>query len=180
MKLKKLFTYAVALALILCTMPLTSVKSSALSWKNFEYEIDGLEVTITSYSDSASGDVEIPDRVSGLLPVTGIASSAFYCCDEITSVTIPKTVNYIESGAFYGCTALTEINVADDNEYYCDIDGVLFDKDGEILSYYPEGRKGSYTIPDSVIFYVIHIFGNGVYSVLRLRTGNQVGAAFIE
>lgn len=62
--------------------------------------------TLTGYAGSG-GPVIIPSSLGGL-PVTCIGSFAFYCCTNLTGVTIPAAVTNIGEGAFYGCTALTE------------------------------------------------------------------------
>ncbi|MBL1488787.1 hypothetical protein ELC62_30545, partial [Klebsiella pneumoniae] len=54
-----------------------------------------------------SGDVVIPETVTygGVTyKVTGIKSSAFNACENLTSVTIPNTVTEIADNAFSYCT----------------------------------------------------------------------------
>ena len=55
-----------------------------------------------------------------------------------------------EGQAFYGCTNLKEIIVSPTNRTYYSENGVLFNKAKTILFKYPEGKSGSYRIPDSV------------------------------
>ncbi|GAB6392445.1 MAG: leucine-rich repeat domain-containing protein [Treponematales bacterium] len=56
----------------------------------------------------------------------------------------------ITGDTFLGCTGLTSITAAADNPQYSSQDGVLFDKDAQVLCVYPGGKKGAYSIPDSV------------------------------
>lgn len=61
-----------------------------------------------------------------------------------------SSVSEIADRAFSG-SGLEAIHVPEDSAYYCDIDGVLFDKACTTLVAYPNYRKGSgYTIPDGV------------------------------
>ena len=56
----------------------------------------------------------------------------------------------IGEGAFSWCSGLTVINVDENNTSFSSIDGVLFNKSQTELIRYPEGKKGAYTIPNSV------------------------------
>lgn len=72
--------------------------------------------------DTAVTSVEIPAEIDGV-PVTVIASSGFYWCDKLTSVSIPDSIQYIGQSAFYHCNALTEIDFGKGVQY---IDGSAF------------------------------------------------------
>lgn len=52
--------------------------------------------------------------------------------------------------AFIGCVALREINVASANSKYLSVDGVLYNKNGDTLMYYPAGKTGDFTVPNAV------------------------------
>ena len=105
--------------------------------------------------------------------VTSIGSKAFAYCQELTSATIPNSVTSISNCAFEGnknlktvyigsgvssigslsfevCYGLQEINVSPSNPYYSSVDGVLFNKSQTELVTCPSGRKGAYTIPNTV------------------------------
>jgi hypothetical protein len=59
---------------------------------------------------------------------------------------------------------LTAITVADNNQNYRSIDGVLFDKNAETLIKYPEGKTASsYTVPDGTIKISAYAFYNNEY-----------------
>jgi len=53
-------------------------------------------------------------------------------------------------GAFLDCAKLTAINVTADNARYSSQDGVLYDKRKQILIQCPGGKKGTFTVPNSV------------------------------
>ena len=83
--------------------------------------------------------------------VTKIGTEAFWECESLTNLIIPSSVITIERHAFGNCKNLTNISVNENNNFYCDIDGVLFDKRKTTLVQYPIGRTTTeYTIPNSV------------------------------
>ena len=89
--------------------------------------------------------VNIPDSVKY------IGSFAFSFCLKLNSITIPSSVTTIGERAFRGCTKLVAINVDTENQNYCSINGILFNKDKTTLYYYPAGKSDlNYEIPNSV------------------------------
>ena len=97
--------------------------------------------------------ITIPDSV------TSIEDSAFGSCTSLTNIIIPSRVKNIKSGAFEYCYSLTSIDVADDNRYYSDEDGVLFNKEKTELIQYPKGKlESTYAIPDGVTSISDHAF----------------------
>ena len=78
-----------------------------------------------------------------------IREHAFEFCNKLSIFNIPKEVSVIDETAFYFCN-LDSINVDDENKFFSDIDGVLFNKDASILLSFPSNRSGDYIIPNSV------------------------------
>ena len=97
--------------------------------------------------------IEIPESVKY------IGDNVFERCWSLKSVTIPKNVNKISNEAFYDCS-LTDINVDENNPYYSSENGVLFNKDKSTLIRCPQGKNGTYTIPDSVTEIGNYAFSN--------------------
>lgn len=108
-----------------------------------------------------SGVINIPESAfegcSGLsgaaIPdnVAGIGDSAFRSCSSLAGVTIGSGVTSIGTWAFHECTSLANITVSALNSVYSSLDGILFNKDQTTLILCPEGRAGTYTIPDHVV-----------------------------
>lgn len=69
----------------------------------------------------------------------------------LTTIIIPESVEYIDEPAFQDATKLTSIDVAPNNLYYCDIDGILYNKNKTEIVKYPQAKKdNSFIIPGSV------------------------------
>ena len=82
--------------------------------------------------------------------VTSIGKNAFCGCAGLTSVDIPNSVDSIGKVAFGDCSSLISINVDSNNQNYCAVDGILFNKTKTTLIQYPGGKQGGYVIPNSV------------------------------
>jgi len=152
------------------TLLLSVAVVKADQFGDFTYASDGTNVTITGYTGSG-GDVTIPDTINGLA-VTSIGDWAFYLssitnvlipdsvanigiygfayCYNLTNVTIGHGVTNIGSGAFIYSTSLATITVDAGNTFFSSVDGVLFNQSQTLLVQVPEGKIGSYTIPDTV------------------------------
>ena len=116
----------------------------------FEYIVleDGT-AQITDYTGSET-ELVIPSEIDGHT-VTSLRESALYHSPSLVSVSIPETVTDIGYKAFGHCMNLTDINVADGNENYCSVDGVLFSKDKKMIVSYPAGKtQTAYSIPEGV------------------------------
>ncbi len=104
--------------------------------------------TLLEFPTGKQGAYSIP------LGVTTVAMQAFMQKPALSSVTIPKTVTNIVptyTTPFDFCSNLTDINVDPDNSVYASVNGVLFNKALSELLEYPDGRKGSYTVPSSTL-----------------------------
>jgi hypothetical protein len=124
------------------------IPAKADQFGDFTYTATATDVTISGYTGTG-GAVTIPSAIVGL-PVTSIGSQAFQLKTSLTSVTIPNSVTSIGDFAFYNCTSLTSLTVDAANPNYSSMAGVLFNKNQTSLIQYPQGKTGSYTIPNSV------------------------------
>lgn len=69
--------------------------------------------------------------------VSAIHEFAFNCDGQLQTVYIGAGVTEIDEKAFYSCWALQRIIVDENNPNYCDIDGVLYNKDKTEIICYP-------------------------------------------
>ena len=94
--------------------------------------------------------------------VTFLRKDAFQCCDNLTKVAIPESVEEIEyydplsgddffdyANVFKDCSNLLEITVDDRNNHYTSKDGVLYTKDMKTLICCP-ATKSELEIPESI------------------------------
>lgn len=96
-------------------------------------------------------------------PVLGVRKYAVNADEYAEELYIGAHVQYIEDTAFYNSKKLRRVTVDPANEWYKDVDGVLFTKDGKSLLLYPAcyGQQPtdkpeeftypeSYTVPEGV------------------------------
>ena len=95
------------------------------------------------YMCSSLSQVTFPESV------TSIGDYAFQGCGSMKSIDFPAATVNLGKYIFQDCISLTDINVAEENEMFCDDNGVLFTKDGVTLVRYPEAKEDtSYRVPD--------------------------------
>lgn len=70
-------------------------------------------------------------------PITEIREYAFNCDQKVEVINIGANVLKIDGKSFYSCWSLQRIEVDEANPNYCDIDGVLYNKDKTKLICYP-------------------------------------------
>ena len=82
--------------------------------------------------------------------VETIGLQAFIDCESLTEVTIPAKGTKIEQNSFSGCGKLRAIYVAEGNQAYQSVDGVLMTKDGTMVHTCPGAKEGTFVIPNGV------------------------------
>ena len=99
--------------------------------------------TVVGIGSCTDACVVIPPYSPSGERVTSVSARAFYGQKQINAIQIPSTVEHIGALAFANCPKLVYISVSDENEDYCDIDGILYTSDGRELLLYPPMRAGA-------------------------------------
>ena len=101
------------------------------------------ELTI-DYAVTIETDNENPDAATNFTlvkdetkPISVIPEFCFNCDENVETIYIGKDVKEIDGKAFFTCRTLKNVYVDEENEYYCDIDGVLYNKDKTEIILYP-------------------------------------------
>lgn len=89
--------------------------------------------------------------------VTDLGYGAFQGCSQLERITVGSGLIDVDLYCLddfseinnYECSNLKEIIIDESNPSYSSIDGVLFDKTNQELIYYPRGREGEYTLPNT-------------------------------
>ena len=89
-----------------------------------------------------------------------IKDEAFIDCTGLTNIKFPKSLTFIGDRVFEGCKNIAEITVDKNNPVFCSVDGVMFDKAMTTLLWFPEKKKGRYSVPDGIISIKSDAFGN--------------------
>lgn len=136
----------------------------------------------STYSSHDFTEVEIPYSVtkiedkafvsnSKVLKVTFLAAPVgeqeqeltlgqlvFQGCTKLETIDFPARLATFDASVFDGCSKLASVNMAAASKNYSSIDGVVLNKGGDKLLYYPRGRAATeehpeyakYTTPESV------------------------------
>lgn len=120
------------------------------SSENVKYKIvDGEAQVVSLPTGSTVTDIVIPDEYEGA-PVTKICDFSGCNLESAEVIHIGKNVKEIGSWAFTNNQKLKEFDVSEENEYYCSVDGVLYNEDVTELISFPNANSKSYAMPDSV------------------------------
>ena len=106
--------------------------------------------------------------------VVEIAEGAFFGCATMTAIQIPSSVKSIGDMAFAACKNLVYISVSDENEFYRDVDGVLYTADEGTLICYPSMHAGEdFTVRSCTTV----IKDMAFYGCVYLKTVHYTGTA---
>ncbi|MDE5754357.1 MAG: leucine-rich repeat protein [Oscillospiraceae bacterium] len=113
------------------------------------------EIRASAFSGCENlSEITIPEGI------ISIGEFAFWGCTSLQLLRIPASAEYLGVRFCENCPSLTTIDVAPDNKIYSSSDGVLFKNasydydwgkwEPLTLKVYPEGKQGSYSIPEGV------------------------------
>ncbi len=144
------FLFAKALKSIVIPDSVTSVGEFLFcGCKNLESV--KLSANITSLGSNFFSSCESLTEVIMPENILSMDSFIFTSCESLKSIELPSKLITIDRLTFWGCGGVTEIKVNDNNPYFTDIDGVLFDKKCETLIRCPSGKVAeSLCFPEGV------------------------------
>ncbi len=157
--------------------------SSVVEELTFEWEITNGKVKLARYTGNAK-NVDIPEKYNNM-PVEIIGYDSFrstpaqivttpntlkkielgaFGASKVKVLNISQNVSVIENFLFENTNTVEAVNVDSKNNYFCSVDGILFNKNKTVLVYYPNHKSGiSYTVPNSV-----QLFDVGCFSQNRI------------
>ncbi len=185
---------SILLALVIAIGSVVTISIVSSSAESFTDE-NGIEWTVTENypgwaisnvnKSQMVGNIVFPEHYEDklIIAING-TSGIFKNCTELTSITLPNSIEYIHTGAFEGCTGLTSINLGNGVK---NIGSSAFKGCTGLTSVtIPDGVKTignnafwgctgltSITIPDSVITIGTNTF-NGCTDLTSINLGNGV------
>ncbi len=175
--MKKVFSWALIIAMAFGAVPIhayVEIPDHVKVYQNIDWNIDengvltieegisALPTFVSSWGvygpwrgNSSITKVIIPDNV------TLIGEQLFENCVNLKEVVLPKNLETIGDNAFYGCNSVEKISISNENPNFKVVDGVLFDKEGKNLLWYPAGAQNKeYTIPEGTTEIKANAFKN--------------------
>lgn len=131
------------------------------------------EYTVTKVDENAFTGYTGLTSVTLPNTVVSIGYMAFTGCSALNNVILPNSLEEIENGAFTACTSLPEINIPGSvknvgydpfiqcssleainvdvsNPWYSSVNGLLINKETNVLIKCPVGKKGNLVLPSSI------------------------------
>ena len=147
----KKFIFAIVIIIAVSLSCYFSVRT--VQKETFEYEQSQSGYTLSKFSNtgfiteldidyisSVEYDEKNPDvntnftiKKDKTKKVTSVGAYALNCDEKVKVINIGADVDFVDPKAFYSCWALRQIEVDENNPNYCDVDGVLFNKDKTII-----------------------------------------------
>lgn len=110
-------------------------------------QLTGPVTSIGSYGLSSCVKLTTIDLPSTL---ESLGERVFESDSKLESVSFPSTLKSLGMANFRGCSALTSIEVAEGNDFFTSVDGVLYTKSMDKLICCPSQRHGVYEVASTV------------------------------
>ena len=150
---KVIFTIVIIIAVSLsCYFSVRTVQKDTFEYKQTEagYELEKFSntgyittldidfVSVLEY-DRENPDVNTNFRIikDETKKISSVGAYALNCDEKVKVINIGKDVTFVDPKAFYSCWALQAVEVDENNPNYCDIDGVLYNKDKTVIIFRP-------------------------------------------
>lgn len=186
MKKKIIFLTLIFSALVLSFM----LSSCGKGTKGLEFvDINDEECGVKCGEAINEAEIVIPKKHDGK-KVTTILKNGFMNCENLTTVTIPKTVTKMEMGAFFKCNKLENVNYKGKISQWCNIEFEHSTANPMLLaeSFYIKGKEiTEITVEDTEIIRAYAFFGfealksaNITDSVLTIESSAFAGCINLE
>lgn len=150
---KVIFTIVIIIAVSLsCYFSVRTVQKDTFEYKQTEagYELEKFSntgyittldidfVSVLEY-DRENPDVNTNFRIikDETKKISSVGAYALNCDEKVKVINIGKDVTFVDPKAFYSCWALQAVEVDENNPNYCDVDGVLYNKDKTVIIFRP-------------------------------------------
>lgn len=155
---------------------------------DYEYKLIGnmTEAEIMGFTNAFAEETAVPDTVvfkGTPVPVTAVSSGAFSDAASLKRIAIGAFVSSLNGSAFDMAYALEEITVSDENAYYSDNGGILFNAAKTALLKYPAAKKGgTYKVPSGITSIGDYAFkdNNNLTNITLSQTLVKIGSHSFE
>ncbi|MCI5948777.1 MAG: leucine-rich repeat domain-containing protein, partial [Oscillospiraceae bacterium] len=95
----------------------------------------------------------------------------------IKTISLPASLQYVGEQSFLSSENIVSVTVADNNNYYSSLDGILYNKEKTELIYYPKGKTDeSFTAPKTVkVIYDCAFYQSSVKNVVLPEGLEKIG-----
>ena len=140
--MKKKIALLMVLVAFICLLPACNVIRNESGLEYIEY--NG-EIVIKSYKDlTTRRKLVVPDEIAGK-PVVRIDKFGIANAESLLVIIIGKNVREVDNWGIVNNANLFRFEVDENNEYFCAVDGVLFNKNRTKLIAYPERSRETFS-----------------------------------
>ncbi len=107
----------------------------------------------------------------------GLEDGFFNFDSVIKTISLPASLQYVGEQSFLSSENIVSVTVADNNNYYSSLDGIIYNKEKTELIYYPKGKTDeSFTAPKTVkVIYDCAFYQSSVKNVVLPEGLEKIG-----